>query len=183
MDAADSVNWWITGFRAVWTACGSVNTIVKQVHWNPFANATTGTYLKSAGAQATFLSALRTQFDLNGLTQTSILQIVTSGDTFNKYTTETLGELWLCVVDMVAGHCPATCFSGSSASNDLVWTTPLQTAFPAGAADANWVGLMNDVKASNLDNLLASKAMTTVGKQVVDPATTLKDLITTLSTI
>ena len=183
MAAADSVNWWMTGFRSVWTACGAVNTMVKQVHWNPFANATTGTYLKSASAQATFLSALRTQFDANGLAQVSILQIVSTGDTFNKYTTETMGELWLCVVDMVAGHCPAKCFSQGSASNDLVWTTLLTTAFPAGATDQNWIGLMNDVKASNLDNLLAPTAMATAGTELVDTTSTLKDLITTLSGI
>ena len=181
LSPADAVNRWIGAFRSVWTACGSVNTIVKQVHWNPFANTTTGTYLMGAANQTAFKSALQQQFSLCGLSDISIDPVVSTSETFAAYTVDMLGDFLHPVFDLVAGSCPpgAPCFD----VNGLVPTTPLPVAFPAGVGDSNWISLLNAVAASNLDNLIAATAIATARNQVVDPTKTIQDLILTLSTI
>ena len=178
---SDAVVRWITAFQAVWTACGTVNTGAKAAHWNPFANAPTKTYLTSAGAQTTFKLALKQQFSENGLSDITIDQVVTSTETFGAYTTDMLGELWLSVVDLVAGYCPtgAPCFD----SNGLVWTTPLPSAFPGGLTDSNFQMLMVAAKVSRLDDLIAPTAIATANTQVLSALATIQDLIVTLSTI
>jgi len=177
----DSLNIWIKAFRSIWTACGTINTGAKTMHWNPFANAQVSDLLPGQASQVNFIAAMKTQFLANGLSNYPVDGLIAPTDTFADFTNDTVGYLTYSVFDLVQGVCPDSCFN---AQGSLLGTTKLAIAFPGGPADPNWLTLINEVKACNLDNLLAPTALSDANKQVTQPsAATLADLVKTLSKI
>jgi hypothetical protein len=175
----DSIHIWINAFRSIWIACGTINTGAKTMEWNAFASTKVTDLLPGQASQSNFVIAVVKQFNISGLSSYPVTGLIGPKDTFADFTNGTVGYLSYSVFDMVQGVCPPACFNEQGS---LLVATTLDLAFPAGAADANWTILLNEVKASNLDNLLASTAVTDASAVLAKgKKATVADLINTFS--
>ena len=177
----DSLNTWIKAFQCIWVACGSINTAAKSIHWNPFAKTKVSDLLQGQASQTNFIGAVKAQFLANGLSDYPVTGLIAPADTFADFANDTVGHLSYSVFDLVQGSCPPGCFNPQGS---LLTTTKLAVAFPGRSEDGNWLTLINEVKACNLDNVLAPTALSDANAEVTPPAdSTLADLIETLSKI
>jgi hypothetical protein len=179
---SDGIETWVTAFKSIWIACGMVDTQVKLIHWNPFANATTGTYLPGLKAQTPFFKALQEQFAANDLASYTINKVMVPSDKFFDYTNKTVGYLQGLVHDLIEGFCPAGPPSFNP-SGSLATATLLTLAFPNGVTDPNWLQILRAVEASGLDKAIDPKATSTAESQLISGTDTIANLIATLSTI
>jgi hypothetical protein len=169
------------GFNALYAACGQVNANVGNLTLNIFANATIAALLPNAGNVVDFRKYVKVQFANAGLTDWKLPQPIDTTRTFaNLMTFPLWHSLNYSAMLYVQAYCPPACVD---ASNNLILTTPLSTAFPKDVSDPSWRKLIAGITNLKFDQVLAAGALTTAAQQVAPPSiAALSDLITTLST-
>ncbi len=178
----DTLTEWIQGLQSLRSACARVNTSTNHLTLNAFANSILKSLLPNSGNVTNFIKYANQQFAKSGPNGWTISPPLNTTATFAELINFTLWHtLPYSVERFVQSFCPA---SSTNSSGDLILTIPLTVAFPLGAGDPNWKQLNVGIKSVNLDEVLASTALTTAAGQLTPPPPcTLSDLITTLSTI